>query len=242
MKKKIAICFFIGCCAFVSLWNHPVLAAKQKYTRHYQKKTQSFQKKNVYSQPKDLPDSASYLEVSRKMPKVSVAYQPQNTAFSFKDGNVLCRGADTLSCTYFGATFSVETDCGKSRISLKVADSPKMTVELSSLYPKGSCRFDRILKHELTHVDLYRKSLNAFIKEAERKLSEAYVSGQRDSKGCKDVTQRVSDAAAVFAKQFAERMRAENARIDTENGEHKYGLELCPQDEDKDGQETKILK
>ncbi|MBR4126056.1 MAG: hypothetical protein IKR09_00580 [Alphaproteobacteria bacterium] len=241
MKKVFAICF-IGCFASMFLWDYPVLAAKQKYTRHYQKKTQSFQKKNVYSQPKDLPDSASYLEVSRKMPKVSVVYQPQNTAFSSKDGNVLCRGVDTFSCTYFGAAFSVETDCSESRISLKVVESPKMTVELSSLYPKGSCRFDRILKHELTHVDLYRKSLNVFIKEAERKLSEAYVSGQRESKGCKDVTQRVSDAAAVFAKQFAERMQAENVRIDTENGEHKYGLELCSQDEDKDGQKIKILK
>ena len=221
--------------AGISLPSDPAFAGKQKYTRRYQKKEPVYQKKTPSFQKRDLRNSQSYLEVSRKMPNVTVSYTPSQTAFFSGRENVVCRGLETFGCTFFGVNFSVETDCGKSQISLNVTESPEMRVELSSAYPQGSCPFDRILAHELSHERAYRTILDSFLADARRKLAQAYVSGQRDSKKCEEVKRRVDEAAAGFAGEYLKRAEAENAKLDFENGAHKYDFDACRQREEESG-------
>ena len=229
MNWKKRICFgFFYCVPVVLMIMQPAFPAQQKYKRRYQKKEAVYQKKkSPYFQKKDLPFSGAYIEVSRKMPKVSVDYRPERTSFVVGRERVPCRGDETLSCTSFGADFFVETDCDNSRLTLKVVENPEMTVELSSLYPKGSRRFDMMLKHELAHEKAYRKALEDFIGEASGKLEEAYVAGQRGSDRCKNIKQKIDGLTAGFSGQYSERAQAENLSLDFENGAHKYGFEAC---------------
>ena len=226
-KKIISTLCLSGCAAAALLFFKPAEAAKQKYTRHYQKKEAFFQKKDPYFQKKDLPNAAAYLEVSRKMPQVSVKYQSQETAFKSDQSEIVCQERNTLSCTRFAVAFSAAANCDDSRIVLTVTETQKMTAELSSLYEKGSCPFDLILKHELQHVDAYKRTLNNFIKQTEQNLITTYTIGQRESKGCKEIQQRIADLTAGLSQRYAEAAREENALLDQENGAHAYGLETC---------------
>ena len=225
-KMRTGFAFFCGFLA-VSLLVEPAFSAQQKYKRTYQKKEAVYQKKTPHFQKKNLPYSGAYIEVSRKMPKVTIDYRSERTSFVVGRERVSCRGHETLGCTSFGADFFVETDCDNSRLTLKVVENPKMTVELSSLYPKGTCQFDLILKHELAHEAAYRKALEAFIGEASRKLEDVYVAGQRGSDRCKNIKRKIDGLVAGFPDQYSEKARAENASLDFENGVHKYGLEAC---------------
>ena len=226
--RKIGLFFCLcGSLSYFFFSGSPAFAAKQKYERRYQKKTPVFQKKTPYFQEKDLRNAASYFEVSRKMPQVTTEYQPQETVFKTDEANVVCRDENTFSCTFFEANFETSIDCEKSRIVLKVTEPQKMTVALSSLYPKGSCPFDRILKHELSHVGVYKKTLSNFIKQTEQKLSDEYRKGQVESKKCEEIKKRIATLTQGLAKSYAEMAKAENAKLDLEDGSHKYDFEAC---------------
>ena len=222
---------------FMAASVHPAFAVKQKYKRYYQKKTPYYQDKKPYYQERDLPNSMARLEVSRKKAEVSTEYQSAETVFKIERPNVVCRNIDTLSCTTFGVSFSVETVCAESRITLTVKENPVMTVELSSLYPKGSCRFDHILKHELQHVRAYRTALKSVIENVEKKLVAEYTAGQDNSKRCEDIQKKITALVSDLNAQYSEKAESENARLDNEDGGHKYGFEACETLTEKTGNE-----
>ena len=95
------------------------------------------------------------------------------------------------------------------------------------MYEKGSCRFDLMLKHESSHVEAYRKTLSDFIKQTEQKLAAIYASGQRETKGCKDVQKRIKDFTEGLADQYAQTAAEKNDLLDREKGTHAYGFEKC---------------
>ena len=103
-----------------------------------------------------------------------------------------------------------------------------MTVELSSLYPKGDCFFDRILKHELSHADIYKTTLDAFIKQAVGEIEATYASGQKKSKKCDDIRNNINTLVEGFSRRYSEEAGRQNAKKDFENGEHNYLFEGCP--------------
>ena len=223
------------CCMATVFLSFSASAAKQKYTRRYQKKNVYVQQKTPYIQEKDLPNAAAYIEVSRKNPQVTVEHQSQETSFKVDPENrVSCGGKEAFSCTHFAVNFFTTTDCETSRITLKVTETQKMSVVLSSLYAKGTCQFDRILKHELSHVNTYRKTLSAFLEQAKQDLTEEYKTMREKSKGCKDVQKSINDLTEKLNRQYSEKVRTANAKLDMENGTHKYGFENCERQEEKE--------
>lgn len=229
MPQKIKL--FLWCLSLSLLFASQALANKQKYQRYHQKKEAFYQEKNSRYQKKDLPDSGSYFEVSRKTPKVSVEYQPKETVFKINQPNVICHEQNTLSCTGMVVDFTSSTDCEESRIRLNVLETQEITVELSSSYPKESCPFNQILKHELAHVSLYQRTLKDFIKQAELKLAAEYTAGQRLSKGCEYIQKKISDLTNGLKAQYEQTVAEENKKLDLENGSHKYELQVCVQAE-----------
>lgn len=226
-KKRF---FFYCLCGILALApsGRQASAARQRYRPTYVSQKAVYQKnERPYYHENNLPFAGAYIEVSRKRPKVSVEYQPEQTVFAVGGENVPCRGKEALSCTSFGADFSVNTDCDTSRLTLKVVEKPKMTIRLSSLYPKGSCPFDLILKHELKHAEIYRNTLKSFIDDASERLEAEYVAGQKSSAACNDIIQNVLALTAGFAAEYEEKAQAENAATDDGEGAHKYGFEAC---------------
>ena len=226
-KKRF---FFYCLCGMLALApsGRQASAARQRYRPTYVSQKAVYQKnERPYYHENNLPAAGAYIEVSRKRPKVSVEYQPEKNVFTVGGESVPCNGKNALSCTSFGADFSVETDCDTSRLTLKVVENPKMTIRLSSLYPKGSCPFDLILKHELAHAEICRNALKSFIDDASKRLEAEFAAGQKGSAGCNDIIRNVLALTAGFAAEYAEKARAEGAALDDGEGAHKYGFEAC---------------
>lgn len=215
--------FLILMTAFV----HPAFAVKQRYKRYYQKKTPYYQDKKPYYQKRDLPNSMARVEVGRKKAEVITEYQPAETVYKIEGRNVACRSVDALSCTVFDVEFSVETVCEEPRITLTVKEKQPMMVELGTLYPKGSCRFDRMLKHELSHVQGYKKALQSVLESAGRDLADEFEAGQDNSKGCKDIQKKIETLVSDLNARYKEMAATENARLDNEDGGHKYDFHEC---------------
>ena len=106
MRKVIQIFCLICLLAVAGLVSSEAFAAKQKYTRRYQKKKVYVQKKNPYFQKRDLPTANAYLQVNRKKPSVRIGYVPGQTVFKINSDSVVCNGNDSPGCTVF-AVFRV---------------------------------------------------------------------------------------------------------------------------------------
>ena len=231
-KMKILIALSAGLSVLLS-FPESASAAKQNYERRYQKKTKRVQKKNPHLLNLNVPNSFSYFNVSRKMPKVTVDYQPQKTIYRQNEPEITCYGKKTLSCTHYSVAFSADTDCETSRIVLTVTEPQPMTAELSSAYPKGNCFFDQILKHELSHIETYKTVLESFIRQASEEIEKVYASGQRGLKKCEDIQNEIKSLTDSFAQRYAEEAQEENDKKDAGKGPHPYDFGICqPQAEE----------
>lgn len=227
--KRLVQLLFLGVFLFIFMVMSvsPVSATKQKYNRVYQKKTTYVQKKDPYFQEQDLPNAGAYLQVNRKKPELVVRYSPQDTVYNTQKQNITCRSKESPSCTYFSVSFKVLTDCDTSKITLEVSETRPMTIEISSLYKKGTCFFDQILKHELTHENVYRQLLSLYLQKTAQNLILEYEKGQEKSKGCKDIQNQLISITDDMQKQYAAEAQKENARLDDAQGNHLYDMDAC---------------
>lgn len=233
MRKVIQIFCLICLLAVAGLVSSEAFAAKQKYTRRYQKKKVYVQKKNPYFQKRDLPTANAYLQVNRKKPSVRIGYVPGQTVFKTNSDNIVCNGNDSPGCTVFAVSFSAAADCETSVITLNVAETQPMTISISSAYQKGSCFFDQILKHELLHEAVFRKVLDSFIEKTAQDLILAYETGQNTSKSCKEIQKRISETALAADQSFVKIVREENAKLDSEQGGHIYHMDVCEREQNE---------
>ena len=225
---KICFVFFIIMLSFAST---QAFGAKQKYTRAYQKKKIYEQKKDPYFQKKDLPVSNAYLQVNRKKPTLSINYSAKPTAFQTDAESVPCNGKMTFSCTFFSVFLEASANCETSKINLNVTETQPMVIAVSSVYEKGTCPFDQILKHELLHEKVYRKLFNSFLEKTAQDLIREYESGQVKSKGCEEIQQKISKMAADANNTFKTLVQTEQAKLDNAQGEHLYHMEACQQED-----------
>lgn len=233
MRKIIQIFCLICLTAAAGFVSSEAVAAKQKYTRRYQKKKVYVQKKNPYFQKQDLPVANAYLQVSRTKPSVQIDYAPGQTVFKTDSDNIVCGESNAASCTVFAVSFSAQADCETSVIVLNVSETRPMTISISAAYQKGSCFFDQILKHELAHEAVFRKVLDSFINKTAQDLILAYETGQNTSKSCKEIQKRISETALEAGKSFAETARLENAKLDSEQNGHKYDMDVCEREQNE---------
>lgn len=99
------------------------------------------------------------------------------------------------------------------KIVLDVGFKP-FFVDISSLAAFGSCDFDLILKHELTHVALYRAVMDEYIRVIGASLKRRLESELRKGKEFSQITSLLSrtfnDSFAAFAKDA----NAQNSLLD----------------------------
>ncbi|MGN1079385.1 MAG: hypothetical protein ACI4TE_04345 [Alphaproteobacteria bacterium] len=233
MRKVIQIFCLICLLIAVGFVSSEAFAAKQKYTRQYQKKKVYVQKKKPYFQKQDLPVANAYLQVKRKKPSVQVDYVPGQTVFKTESDNVICNGKNSPGCTVFAVSFSAAADCETSVITLNVSETQQMTTLISSAYQKGTCFFDQILKHELLHETVFRKVLDSFIQKTAQDLMLTYEAGQNTSKSCKEIQKRIAETAREADKSFADAVREEHEKLDSEQGGHTYQLDVCEREQNE---------
>lgn len=172
----------------------------------------------VFSFPARTDAAETSLPAERIKPEIVVKTDEGTPSYLYKNKKVPCSGAGhVLGCTraqfYAEIAGSEITPAGALKKLVLSVGLKDVNIELSSELKKGTCLFDVVLKHELTHLALHRQVLKRFAAEmAKAVLSEA----ERQQP---PLTRRKFDRLAKVMQSYLNRMTEEddrqNALMDT---------------------------
>ena len=219
-----------------------VYQKRQKtYTRNTIPKTTDYQESEKNQTQKDggkpaafpvpnkyaLPNANAYATVSRNQPAVDVKVERKEVDYVLKDGAFSCDSekATADGCTRYKTKWIVEVDCDKPSVALTVKEV-FVEIDLNKRHPKGSCRFDLTLKHELTHLSLNRKTLDTVLKTAASEILAAFQVMQRQGNSCEKIERSVFELSRHYADVFIKEQEKQNNLIDGD-GHYKYQNEQC---------------
>lgn len=107
-------------------------------------------------------------------PEISLKTDPGKINYVHQNKTVICNGIPAAGCTSsviymepLRVDLTVRGEIKKIYLTLGIEN---LVVEVSSEYPKGTCEFDLVLKHELTHVAVARRVLDRYAPEMAKAL------------------------------------------------------------------------
>lgn len=108
----------------------------------------------------------------------SVLVNLGNIKYVYRTPELYCGSTPAEGCTRTTLAIShnvMMSADGRRLINLNLVFSlAKIEVEVSTAHPKGSCMFDAVLKHELTHVALARAVVRRYAKEVPKEILARY--------------------------------------------------------------------
>lgn len=170
-------------------------------------------------------------------PEVVLKMDQGNISYIYRNKIVACGGATAAGCTNSEIfmeplllDFNAQGEITKIHLTLGIEN---LWVEVSTEYPKGSCQFDVVLKHELTHVAFARGVLarygpvmaRAIVLEAE-KLPVPIT---------QDSYNRLVDIANRYFAQMVQEKTRQDDLLDSQ-GNNSYQWEQCAAVRGPDGQ------
>lgn len=175
--------------------------------------------------PYALPNISAAATVSRRKPEIKIEFEHKEVEFVLKDGAFKCSsGVDAAGCTHYNQYIQIEVDCSKPKITLKGIESEAF-IELNKQYPKGSCRFDTVLKHELTHLALHRKTQKIVLDAAAQEAASVFETMQQKA-SCSEIETVIFALERKYDDIFWKEDRKQNALIDGK-GHYDYQSEQC---------------
>ncbi len=170
-------------------------------------------------------------------PEVILKMDQGNISYIYRNKIVQCGGGTAAGCTNSEIfmeplllDFNAQGEISKIHLTLGIEN---LWVEVSTEYPKGSCQFDVVLKHELTHVAFARSALarygpamaRAIVLEAEKLpvpiTQESY--------------NRLVDIANRYFTQMVQEKTRQDDLLDSQ-GNNSYQWEQCAAVRGPDGQ------
>lgn len=160
-------------------------------------------------------------------PEVALKIEKGQVNYIIGNARVLCSMGDVAGCAKIklfmrqGVEFSPIFGLRKIVLDVGLAE---INVIVSSDYPKGTCKFDLVLKHELTHVALARKVVERYAPEIAKAVLVKAESLPLpiDGNGLKVLENT--------ANEYFEKMRIEQKRQDgllDARGNNVYQWEQC---------------
>lgn len=99
-------------------------------------------------------------------------------------------------------------------------------VDISTKYPMNTCGFDMILKHELTHVALYRSVMERYIKVVAAALKVRYLEEWEKGKKLSEVTKSLSETFNASIERYREDVKKQNELLDGDD-HYSYQWKQC---------------
>jgi len=172
----------------------------------------------VFALSVDAYAAERFASAEKIKPEIAVKIDEGEASFLFNRKRVTCSHAShVLGCTRvrFYAVIAgseITPDGELKKLSLQVG-LRDVVIELSSELEKGTCLFDAVLKHELTHLALHRSVLKRFAPE----IAKAVLSVAENFQP--PFTQTQFNRIAKVLKDYSNRMVREddrqNAMMDT---------------------------
>ena len=135
-------------------------------------------------------------------PELALSVENGKVSYDRSLPRIDCNGADAAGCTkaqiYMDSPrFVYDAQGNIAKVYLKFG-LRNITVYILSSIPKGSCEFDLVLKHELTHVAVARKVVKRFAREIS-KMIDRY---RRQMIAEKNKQDRLMDAPGAVVYQW----------------------------------------
>lgn len=224
--KSCIIAFTVVLFAFSSSAQEDRPISNNPYgTNTFQKRTRVYQKKNKVTQKKN----PSY---SKTPPKAEVRLKTEIPEPEYKivsPREMKC-GTAAAGCTSYEAGYKINFEYTSENMikAVNLTVSLKNEIRISSEYPKGSCFFDHILKHELTHAALNKKIFQAYAAEIPKAVLAKLdtLSQPLNPDGYREVYASVN----TLMKDMRDEQRKENKLLDgDENYTYQWRqvAELC---------------
>lgn len=174
-----------------------------------------------------LPNSSAYATVSRAQPKVNITVERKEVEYVLKDGKFSCSSekATADGCTHYISAWDVSVDCSKPSVTL-TAKEETVKIDLNKRHPKGSCPFDLVLKHELTHLSLSRKTQDVFLANAAAAVFVTFQSMQRQDNSCGAIEFSVTKQVYEYYNKYVRDITRRHDLIDGTD-HYKYQYEQC---------------
>ena len=152
-----------------------------------------------------------------KEPEVVVNYDPGIIQYRYRNGDIKCGDAPpdhVAGCTHSQPFYDFDYDDspqGEDKIVINLGFRP-FFVDLSTEYEFGSCRFNIPLKHELTHVALYRSVMEKYVKIIGAGVKQRVIDERQ--KGNPYIKAAIWDSLKSTFKDFQKDSEKQNALLD----------------------------
>ena len=100
------------------------------------------------------------------VPVVKIHYDIGKIEYRHQNEKIKCGDSDAAGCTYSLTKCQIDVakgENGKTVIDMYIGFQPFL-IDISTKYQPGTCEFDQIVKHELTHVALHRRTMEKYKK------------------------------------------------------------------------------
>ena len=182
-------------------------------------------KQRLYN-PYALPNISAAATVGRGKPKIKIEVKRKEVEFYPKEKSQLTCGVDwAAGCAHYQPDIKFIMDCQKPEVLLKVTEIVH-AVEFDKAFPKGSCAFDKILKHELTHLSLYRKTLDKVLNAAANEVASVVEAMQRLGSSCSEIERTVYVLENKYENTFWKEADKQHDLIDGKE-HYDYQWEQC---------------
>ena len=118
-----------------------------------------------------------------------------------------------------------QTPQGDAKIVLNIGFRP-FFIELTTKNSFGSCYFDVLLKHELTHVALYRSVMESYIKVIGAGLKQRAIQEQKQGRTAVQVGEAIKASARDSYENYKKDVKAQNDLLD-KDGQSAYQYGQC---------------
>lgn len=107
-------------------------------------------------------------------PNIAVSVDNGKIEYDLSQSQITCNGVEAAGCTkaqiYMDEPrFFYDANGDIAKVELRFG-LQNITVYILSTLPKGSCEFDLVLKHELTHIAVARKVVKRYAAEISKAL------------------------------------------------------------------------
>ena len=150
------------------------------------------------------------VEIVMPNPKVTFTKRPTTDC----DDNPILNGSVAAGCTRPHFVWEVSVDCASEKITLTVGFS-KMEVQIrEKYYQMGTLSFDQMIKHELTHVSLYRNVAKKYAQSTAAACLLRFEKLKKQGKGCGQIQREISALFFDYMDRMIEEAHRQNSLID----------------------------
>lgn len=151
-------------------------------------------------------------------PEIKITPVDAQIDFETSKNRTNCSG-NAVGCTLCQSCFpDLDVDCGSQKITLDFSRF-RFLIQIVDKYQKGTPEFDNIVKHELTHVALYKGVAEKFYQPMATAVLLRFEQSLSEQKSCYQIQNDIYGVFQSYLYRMSDEYKTQNDLID---GEENY--------------------